>query len=145
MNLPLSPYLQLLYNSCTDKNYIVVVYLCLYFELTCLARWYAILVPATPPPTMTVSAVSRRRFEIMGLNIEKEKNSSGASGRCKIKCLNCWLCLYQTSYSVNALGCRVLKFWPNILLIKACYQVLGQVCKFVLRCKNFYRIGPWPV
>ena len=50
--------------------------------------------------------------------------------------------LLLKSYSVNTLGCIVLKFWPNIFLIKACYQVLGQVCKFVLRRKKFYRIGP---
>ena len=37
----------------------------------------------------------------------------------------------------------VLKFWPNIVLIKACYQALGQVCKFILRDIKFYRIGPW--
>ena len=43
----------------------------------------------------------------------------------------------------------VLKFSPNIVLIKASYQALGQVCKFVLGCKKFCRIGPrvpnWPV
>ena len=43
----------------------------------------------------------------------------------------------------NTLGCSVLKFSPNIFLIKPCYQALGQVCKFVLRCKKSYRIGPW--
>ena len=66
-----------------------------------------------------------------------------ASGWRKIKCLNCWLCLFQKSYSVNTFESNVLKFWPNIFLIEACYQVLGQVCKFVLRCKKFYSIGPW--
>ena len=40
------------------------------------------------------------------------------------------------------LGCSVLKFSPNIFLSKARYQALGQVCKFVPRCKKFYRIGP---
>ena len=28
--------------------------------------------------------------------------------------------------SMNTLGCSVLKFRPNVLLIKACYQALGQ-------------------
>ena len=37
---------------------------------------------------------------------------------------------------MNTLGCIVLKFGPNIVLIKACYLALGQVCK----SKKFYRI-----
>ena len=45
---------------------------------------------------------------------------------------------------MNISGCSDLKFWPNIFLIKLYYQALGQVCKFVLRCKKFYRIGPSP-
>ena len=39
------------------------------------------------------------------------------------------------------LGCSVLKFSPNIFLIKSRYQALGQVFKFVLRCYKFDRIG----
>ena len=54
-----------------------------------------------------------------------------------------WLCLYQNIYFVNTLGCSVLIISPNIFLIKACYQALGKVNKFVLRCKTFYRIDPW--
>ena len=56
--------------------------------------------------------------------------------------LNCWLRLYQKFYSVNTLGCSVVKFWPNIFSIKASYQALGQAYKFVLRRKKFHRIGP---
>ena len=40
--------------------------------------------------------------------------------------------LYQKCYPVNSLGCSVLKYRPNIFLIKT----LGQVCKFVLMCKK---------
>ena len=58
-----------------------------------------------------------------------------------MKCLNWRLCIYQKTHSVNTLGWGVLKFWPSIFLIKACYQVLRQVFKFVLWCKQFYRIG----
>ena len=45
---------------------------------------------------------------------------------------------------------KLLKFWPNIVLIKACSQTLGKVCEFILGCKKFYGIGPrsinwcWP-
>ena len=52
------------------------------------------------------------------------------------------MCLCQKSYSVNTLGCSVLIISSNIFLIKACYQALRQVFKFVLWCKKFYRIGP---
>ena len=43
---------------------------------------------------------------------------------------------------MNTFGCSVLKFQTNIVIIKACYHALWRVCKFVLRCKKFYRIGP---
>ena len=28
-------------------------------------------------------------------------------------------------------------------MLADCFNTLGRICKFVLRCKNLYRIGPW--
>ena len=42
-------------------------------------------------------------------------------------------------FSVNNLGGSVLKFWPNIFLIKVFYQAQGQVCKYVL---SFIGLAP---
>ena len=65
-----------------------------------------------------------------------------ALGWCKIKCLNCSLRLWEKRNSMNTLGCSILTVWPNIFLIKASCHALGWVCKFVQRCKKFFRIGP---
>jgi hypothetical protein len=42
----------------------------------------------------------------------------------------------------NTFRCSILKFLPNIFVIKAFFHPLGLVCKYILRCKKFYRIGP---
>jgi hypothetical protein len=44
---------------------------------------------------------------------------------------------------MNKLRRSVLIFWTIFFLIKECYQVIEQVCLFILRCKNLYRIGLW--
>ncbi len=57
----------------------------------------------------------------------------------KRKCLNCH---WQTQRK-RALGGIVLIIWPNIFWIKRCYRTLGSICKFVLKCRKYNRIGPW--
>ena len=41
------------------------------------------------------------------------------------------------------LGCFVLTLWKKKFVVAHYLHALGQVCKFVLRCKNLFRIGPW--
>ena len=55
----------------------------------------------------------------------------------KIKCLNCWLGLWEK----KELHGYFRAYHPDSLT-KACCHALGRVCKFVQRCKKFYRIGP---
>ena len=40
------------------------------------------------------------------------------------------------------LGSSALTLWQTKICRMALLHVLGHVCKFVLRCKNIYRIGP---
>ena len=41
------------------------------------------------------------------------------------------------------LGPSALTLWQTKICRMALLHALGRVCKFVLRCKNLYRIGPW--
>ena len=43
---------------------------------------------------------------------------------------------------MNTLWRSILTVLFNIFLIKASCHALGRLCKFVQRCKKFYRIGP---
>ena len=47
-------------------------------------------------------------------------------------------------YPINMLGDSALTFWQTKNCCMVLLNALGRVSKFVLRCKNLYRIGPWP-
>ena len=63
-------------------------------------------------------------------------------GPCKIKCLNCRFNNYDELNSINVLGYSVLTLRHTNVYVSALFSCLGHVCKFALRWKNLYRIGP---
>ena len=66
------------------------------------------------------------------------------SGRCKIKCLNCRSNEKENCNPINMLGRSVLTLYDEQKFVAwHCLHALGCVCKFILRWKKFYRIGPW--
>ena len=64
-------------------------------------------------------------------------------GRWKVKSLNCCLNEKEKCNPANMLGCCVLTLQPTKFVLVHYFHALGHACKFALRCKKFYRIGPW--
>ena len=58
------------------------------------------------------------------------------------KCyVNIWN--FKETGDIDMLGSSALTLWQTNNCRMALINALGHVCKFVLRCKNLYRIGPW--
>ena len=43
---------------------------------------------------------------------------------------------------MNTFGRSFLKYLTKYFLNQACYQALGQVCKFIQRCKKIIELAP---